>query len=206
MTYAGQQEWVWTANFEAFDAFPAEIGSTPAGTYRFAVEGSHRTGAPSANVPYELKSDEFVVSPWDGLTVNNFTANDGYVSFDVDSTYPTTYTSSAFPYVAPNMKGDELGGQFCYTCSFRPWAKEGIVQSAVVTIQRGIGATLEVAAELGDDGKWHLSTPLVPGDVAYVAPGGVVDNYGETNSEGTSSIELPLPPHGDPHGLAMPVL
>ena len=30
-TYADNQEWIWTANFEAFNAFPAEIGSTPAG-------------------------------------------------------------------------------------------------------------------------------------------------------------------------------
>ena len=36
-TYAGKQSWLWTANFEAFDAFPRTVipgGQTPAGTYR----------------------------------------------------------------------------------------------------------------------------------------------------------------------------
>ena len=38
-TYAGQFAWEWTANFEAYEAFPARLGSTPLGTYRFVVDG-----------------------------------------------------------------------------------------------------------------------------------------------------------------------
>ena len=54
-TYSGNQEWMWTANFEAFDAFPAAIGSTPAGTYRFVVDGLIRQGG--ADTPYHLESE-----------------------------------------------------------------------------------------------------------------------------------------------------
>lgn len=201
-TYSGNQQWLWTANFEAFNAIPEGIGSTPAGEYRFVAEGVYREGF--ADTPYSFESESFRVSPWDGLKVQDFAVEDGVASFTVDASYPKSYTS-VFPYIKTEgktaqgddvVKNDELGRPFCTTCSFRPWATEGIVQSAVVTIERGNGATLKVAATLGEDGRWRSSLPLVPGDRAYVAAGDVVDNYGETNGSGTDPIELPLPPTG----------
>jgi predicted acyl esterase len=49
--YAGQFQWRWTANFEAYEAFPARLGSTPAGSYRFVAEGCRNDGsAPQANL------------------------------------------------------------------------------------------------------------------------------------------------------------
>jgi hypothetical protein len=201
-TYAGNQEWAWTANFEAFNAFPAGIGSTPAGTYRFLVNGNHREGF--MDQTYEVTSDEFTVSAWDGIEVTDLRGDDdGTASFLVSSIYPETY-ESVFPYVTPHTKFEADRGElrpeeirsWCDTCSFRPWATTSTIESAIVTIERGVAATLKVPAELGADGRWHLSIPLVPGDVAYVAVGDVVDSYGETNAVASNVITLSLPPAG----------
>ena len=66
---AGQQEWRWTAHFEAFVA-PFDVGrpelATPAGTYKFVVSGERREG--HAVVPYEIESETFEVAPWDGIS------------------------------------------------------------------------------------------------------------------------------------------
>ena len=73
---AGGQVWKWTATFEAFvsrfdlvDPQGRTYRATPAGTYRFRVEGERREG--TADVPYTMTSDEFEVAPWDGITVEN---------------------------------------------------------------------------------------------------------------------------------------
>ncbi len=44
-TYTGQFAWEWTANFEAYEAFPARLGSTPLGSYRFVVDGCINDGS-----------------------------------------------------------------------------------------------------------------------------------------------------------------
>lgn len=186
-TYTGGQEWLWTANFEAFNAFPAEIGSTPEGTYRFVVQGHIRLGTPSVNESYELTSDEFTVNAWDGLAVENFQAGPGDVSFKVNSTYPNTYDSD-FRYVTAGSMNDDLGKPFCPQCSFRPWASEGTVVSALVTVVRADGSTEKVPAQLGTDGRWHAAVVLGEGDQAYVADGDVLDNYGETNGSPSDFI------------------
>jgi hypothetical protein len=80
---SGGQQWLWTAHFEAFVS-QFETGSgglaTPAGTYRFVVDGTRRSGgAPTA---YHLESDRFAVRPWGGITVNDpQRESDGTVSF-----------------------------------------------------------------------------------------------------------------------------
>ncbi|TXH04831.1 MAG: hypothetical protein E6R07_06985 [Nevskiaceae bacterium] len=119
--YTGTFEWRWTASFEAYSAFPARLGSTPVGQYRFRVRGQVRNNrAPSA---YGLVSAPFRVLPWSsegGVTVSrsgntlSFTASDRGVS------YPKTYSGSPFPFVAAS--GDAT---ICDTCSFRPWASVG---------------------------------------------------------------------------------
>jgi hypothetical protein len=192
--YSGAHEWVWTANFEAFDAFPAEIGSTPAGTYRFVVEGQSRQGF--ANVSYPVESEEFTVSPWDGLEIKGLRAEpDGSVSFEVNSKYPETYTS-VFPYVKHHLRGEadrgELRaadiGQWCDTCSFRPWATAGTVASAELTVVRADGDTETVSATLSN-GRWVADADLYAGDTAFVDQGDTVDNYGESNRQRSSVVE-----------------
>jgi hypothetical protein len=79
----GEQQWHWTAHFEAFVS-QFETGSgglaTPAGTYRFVVDGTHRSGG--TPVPYHLDSSEFQVRPWSGITVDDLRReDDGTVSF-----------------------------------------------------------------------------------------------------------------------------
>ena len=175
-TWTGGQEWLWTANFEAFVAFPARLqpnGATPLGTYRFVVDGvQHRGGA---DVPYHIESDPFTVSPWAGLNATAAkVSSTGTLSFAAAATYPRTYESS-FRYIS-----DDGNPVLCKTCSFRPWAKTAVVQSVVVRVLRATGASLDVPAHLVD-GRWVLPTRLYPGDVARILPGRIVGSSGATN-------------------------
>ncbi len=205
-TYGGTHDWIWTANFEAFNANPAGIGSTPEGEYRFVVDGTFRS-APATDGSYEVVSEPFTVSRWDGINVRGLTVGeDGSVSFTVDPIlYPHTY-ESVFPYIKDSgdtpqgdgvIKNDELGQPFCTTCTFRPWASGGEVETATVTVERADSTTETIAATKGEDGSWHADTDLFEGDRAYVAEGGVVDNYGERNAarsgeaQGTRSRPTP---------------
>ena len=61
------QRWEWTATFEAFVApfvTQEQNTATPAGDYRFVVDGMRREGSPAAPVPYHLESRTFTVGPW----------------------------------------------------------------------------------------------------------------------------------------------
>ncbi|MEA2461597.1 MAG: hypothetical protein QOH90_1774 [Actinomycetota bacterium] len=188
-TYSGNEEWTWTANFEAFDALPAGIGSTPSGDYRFVVDGTiHQDGAA---VPYHLESDTFSVSPWDGIQVTDLRIDPGArsASFAVPAySYPQTYESE-FPYVKVQMENDNVGVPFCVTCSFRAWATSGTVTSAVLTIDHKAGPDQQVQARLVD-GRWVAPIRLRKGDSIFVAAGAVRDNYGETNGSGTTPVSI----------------
>jgi hypothetical protein len=90
----GGQEWHWTAHFEAFVS-GFDLGdrprATPEGTYRFVVDGERRQGG--AVVSYRVVSEEFDVSPWDGITVDDLELNGGgMVSFRAGPR--STYTVS----------------------------------------------------------------------------------------------------------------
>ncbi|MDQ3914002.1 MAG: hypothetical protein M3323_01540 [Actinomycetota bacterium] len=186
-TYRGDEEWVWTAGFEAFDAFPAGIGSTPAGEYRFVVDGDIRQGGEP--VTYHLESDPFLVQPWDGVEVTDLRVDPGAVSFRATSNYPRTYEGSPFPYVAVATKNDDTGVPFCTTCSFRPWASSGQIVSAGVTVVRSTGAVEVVPAQLVD-GRWSAPVVLGAGDRAYVEAGAVLDEYGERNAAASASVTV----------------
>lgn len=197
-TYAGNQEWIWTANFEAFHPLPAGIGSTPEGEYRFVVNGLIRQGG--EDVSYSLTSDEFEVSAWDGIEVQDLRVEpDGSVSFGVDTTYPLGKDGGPFEdYIDLNaQKGEADRGEikpgdlksWHHLRSFRPWATEGIVEQAIVTVTRVDGTVDSVTAVLGDDSRFHAVTDLYEGDRAVVRPGGVVDNYGETNGNASATVE-----------------
>ena len=170
----GSHEWLWTAAFEAYSAFPARLGQTPEGTYRFVVDGHRRAGR--ATAPYRVESATFTVSPWQGMTVSDVRAEpDGRVSFVVDPVaYPRTYTSP-FRYIR-----DDGDANLCKTCTFRPWASTASVVSAVLTVERDHGAGRTVRATFAD-GRWWADAGLKKGETAYVAPGGVRDANGETN-------------------------
>ncbi len=179
-TYTGRQEWRWTANFEAYDGFPARIGSTPTGTYRFVVDGVARTTGKDA--PYSLVSQPFQVTPWTGMRVTDGQVDQaGDVSFAVPaSSYPRSY-ASAFRTIGDD-KNNNGGSAFCRTCSFRPWAQTAPAVSAVVTVTRADGTVRQVPARLVA-GRWVAATRLAAGDRAVVAAGAVHDSYGETNGE-----------------------
>jgi hypothetical protein len=175
-TYLGNQEWLWTANFEAFIAFPATVvpgGQTPVGTYRFVVDGLIRQGG--SNEPYHLESAPFTVSPWTGVTVSAAKVEPGgSVSFSAAATYPRTY-DSPFRYIA-----DDGNAVLCKTCSFRPWASGSTIVAATVHVVRADGTTADVPATLRD-GRWVAATALKPGDAATIRPGAVVDAAGAAN-------------------------
>lgn len=178
-TYRGRQEWLWTAGFEAFDAFPARIGSTPTGTYRFVVDGVARTTGKDA--AYALTSQPFAVTPWTGVQVTDGRVDGaGDVSFVVpDSDYPDSYASS-FRTIKDDGRIKAGTSRICRTCSFRPWAASAPAASAVVTVTRAAGSVEQVPASLVD-GRWTADTSLLPGDTAVVAVGAVLDAFGETN-------------------------
>lgn len=220
-TYSGSHDWVWTANFEAFNANPAGIGSTPKGTYRFVVDGNTTSAAGSSACSagvrlleetrsfrcYRAESEPFTVGAWDGINVTGLTVeDDGSVSFGVDPIeYPKSYRSE-FPYVQTATKTDELGVAFCTTCSFRPWATGSTVSSAAVTVERADGTSEQVPATRGEDGRWHADTKLYEGDRAYISEGAVVDEYGETNGARSATGEGRNPrPTPTPTQTAAPV-
>ncbi len=180
-TYSGRQEWLWTAGFEAYDAFPARLGSTPTGTYRFVVDGVSRTTG--EDQPYTLTSQPFDVRPWTGVQVRDGRVDDaGDASFVVpDSDYPNSY-ASAFRTIGDDGRIAAGTSRVCRTCSFRPWASTAQAASAVVTVTRAGGAVQEVPATLVD-GRWTADTSLLPGDTAVVAAGAVRDAFGETNRD-----------------------
>jgi hypothetical protein len=198
-TRTGSQEWVWTAAFEAYDGFPARLGSTPAGQYRFVVDGEIRTGG--ENTPYHLES-AFTVSPWDGVVARDLRQEpDGRLSFAVDPVvYPRTY-ASPFRFVK-----DDGNAVLCKTCTFRPWAAGATVVSAAVTVIRDHGASRVVPATY-ENGRWYGTTELAKGETAVVAPGTVRDSYGERNAAPSNSVlgpprnDHPQPPATHPAGV-----
>lgn len=170
-TYAGDTEWRWTANFEAFSAFPSRLGQTPAGSYRFVVDGHVADGDVAT---YQLTSEPFTVRPWDGVDVDAVTVEAGTVSFTAGSQYPRTYTSP-FRFVVDDDRTD-----VCKTCTFRPWAETAEAVEAIVTVTRAGGRVDRVVATQ-QDGRWTAATSLGDGDRATIEPGDLVDANGETN-------------------------
>jgi hypothetical protein len=103
---AGEFVWEWTATFEAFvsevelpDARGEGHRATPAGTYRFVVDGEHRTGPGDQVAPYSLTSEPFEVRPWDGLTVDAVRVGPGStVQVDVGPSSTEVFEGRAFAY------------------------------------------------------------------------------------------------------------
>jgi len=184
-TYAGGQEWRWTAGFEAFDAFPATVlpgGQVPAGWYRFVVSGEIRQdGEP---VPYHVESTAFSVSPWGGVSARDASVeHGGSVSFRAESMYPRSY-ASPFPFVS-----DDGNQVLCKTCTFRPWASSADVVEATVLVTAPHRPDRTVEARL-IDGVWVAQTRLRLGESALIPAGGLTDEHGETNGSAIPLISL----------------
>jgi hypothetical protein len=221
---AGQFPWRWTAVFEPHDSdivLPDLQGvrrtQTPAGTYRFVVDGNRR-GLAGAVVPYHLESTPFEVTPWEGITVSDLRAEaDGSVSFAVGPDYPypagasntspaddapaidlpDTWSDGTFGFMHGRDPGDDVktypGGDveaFCFHCSFQPWADTSVVDSAVVTVQRADGAR-QAPATWDPEARRFRTAPgsVGAGGTAVVAAGGVVDTYGERNGTPSSAVD-----------------
>ncbi|MCU1591458.1 MAG: hypothetical protein JWP11_2714 [Frankiales bacterium] len=188
------QEWLWTATFEAFDAWPkADVpgGQVPSGTYRFVVNGNiHQGGKPT---PYTLNSKPFDVTPWDGLKASDPTVSNGDVSVTPNPVvYPRTYTPDASFRFISDDGGDVpsgAGSAFCRTCSFRPWARTGTVESVLVTVAKDGVVARTVPAVEQPDGSWKAATALQPGEVAFVNRTGIRDSYGEINASPTQAVD-----------------
>jgi hypothetical protein len=177
--HAGQFEWRWTASFEAFDAFPAALGQTPEGTNRFVVSGTRRdpiADAATGTTTYELTSEPFEVTPWDGIMVHDLAVEGGDVTFTVPpSRYPRTY-SSPFRFVR-----DDGNAVLCKTCSFRPWASGAPIESVTVDVIDPSGETVRSVEATNDGDAWIADTNLVAGEVAWIDRGHVRDAWGEIN-------------------------
>jgi hypothetical protein len=197
----GGHEWHWTAHFEAFVA-PFDVGSeraTPAGTYRFAVEGERRESG--EEVPYELTSGKFEVKPWDGIAISGLREeSDGRVSvgvgsenspFDSDGAvgpidYPDSYGG---PRKAEFVRWDrtlDRGEWFCFTCSFRPWLDAGDAERVQMTFFDPAGGFETVAATREGD-RWVSERPLAEGESAFVGAGCVEDEHGNFNGSGSEA-------------------
>lgn len=188
----GNHTYPWTATFETFD------GVAP-GVYRFVVDGQHRRGGRAH--PYEIVSDPFTVDVWRGLSVRDLHVAGDTARFRVSGIeaevadeqllpgpvdlpvghvrYPFTY-SSEVPFLDTQMM--ERGGwRYCFRCTFRPWAADGKVLHAAVTVRRTDGATTVHDATLVD-GWWQAAgLGLNAGDRVTVEPGQVLDEHGNTN-------------------------
>ena len=179
----GSHAWKWTANFEAFDAWPRTTvpgGQVPNGTYRFVVYGKAHAGG--AVQPYSLTSDSFDVTPWTGISVSDLRREaNGDVSFVVDPiAYPRTYSNPAVSFFIR----DDGKTTVCELCAFRPWATTGSVASASVTVgDTKVPATFDAAS-----GRWVAPAQLWNGATAVVAPGDVVDEYGEVNGAASAPV------------------
>jgi hypothetical protein len=90
---AGEYVWEWTASWEAYvgevpmpDATGTVRRATPAGTYRFAIDGRRRTSLGDMVTKYHLTSAPFQVTPWQGITAGTPQVNGGTVRVAVGPT------------------------------------------------------------------------------------------------------------------------
>jgi predicted acyl esterase len=190
-TYGGQQEWLWTANFEAFDGFPARLGSTPAGVYRFVVEGcindfsapaasftSRITGFLSGMLPDALASQAFQPAacrsggtPY-GFASTGFEVEPGAhrvesLVSDGNGNLTIGVAARSIPQTYESdfrfvNAGDDFGS-YCKECSFRPWAYSTAAPVSVALVVDGV--TYPVA---GSGTTWTASVGAEGGRSASI--------------------------------------
>lgn len=201
---AGGKSYEWTATWEAFE-------TTPPGTYRFVVDGHHRSDR-TAN-PYRVESNGFTVSPWSGIAAHDLEvdADTGTASVSVDGVelttsesqletdedavldpdeihYPDTYDSD-LDYIRTGLDARDPH-RYCYRCTFRAWADSGRVAKVLVTVISQDGSESTHTASL-DGNRWVVKgLSLAPGDRVVVAEGDAVDEYGNVNGAPSNEVSL----------------
>jgi hypothetical protein len=215
----GTFQWKWTASFEAFssdiaqpDASGVSRRQTPAGQYRFVVEGRHRPAPAADPRPYRLESRAFTVAPWDGIKASDLRLEpDNTVSFAAGPVGRHTFGTGREYVVGPIDYPDAYGSpfrfldgerrlftyglsdpgrhqQYCPRCAFRPWADTGQLRTATVVVGKG-SRTRTVQAHLDPaTGRWRTTYQLRPTESARVPAGGLVDEHGETNGSASGSV------------------
>jgi hypothetical protein len=210
---AGGFPWKWTATFEAFGSrFDTGSGrSTPAGTYRFVVDGlAQKGGAPT---PYHLESTPFAVGDWTGIIADDARQeSDGRVSFAVGPRhtyegseigpidYPDSYDSPVrFIHDQRTFVRDPAAPNdpsryewYCLDCTFRPWADFGDATDAKVMFVAPNGKVDEVAAS-EQGGRWVTDEPLRDRSVAVIGADCVHDAFGDRNGGPSAVIGGSLP-------------
>ena len=231
---AGQFSWEWTASWEAMvsevplpDATGRPRRATPAGTYRFVIDGQRRARAGNVVEDYHLESEPFRVTPWKGITVDDLQIAGDTVRVDVGPTttevfdertwtfgaidYPDTWAwEKVLTSVADKRGLTEKGAHgehgnrvfyryragthddqpYCVFCRFHPWQESGEASRGWITVHRADGTTERVAAQRSGS-QLVASVALATGDRVFVAPGDIVDRYGNTNAAGSNVVAVP---------------
>lgn len=213
---AGDFAWRYSASFETqnadirlTDARGNDVTQTPAGTYRFVIDGRRREGVPATVTPYHLESEPFEVAPWNGITVSDLRAEpNGKISFVVGPTstytfgsdtitvagvdYPDSYAGSPFTEFINAVKERKYSGAaselFCFQCSFRPRAERADVVSATLTGVNPSGETFDLPAFLDSDGRFRTVNAIGSSQCARLDPARVFDAFGESNLAGLATV------------------
>ena len=216
----GSFEWHWTAHFEAFAGrFETVEGNraTPAGTYRFVVDGRRRKGR--AVQPYRVESAPFEVQPWDGITVEDLKVDgDGRVSFKVGPRtarpfpgvpglvsqigpidYPDTYDyGSAGPlprFIEKKWRGKrdpeapDDGSKIEWLCDECSF-RPWLDSGDAETANLRVASTegSEIVPARREGDRWVSERPLTAGEAAYVGAGCVQDPYGNFNGAASGVV------------------
>ena len=186
-SYAGQQAWEWRAGFEAYSAFPARLGSTPLGRYRFLVQGCINDGVtdpaslqgrfgallaaltPDFATPLieQLLGDgcaggarpyQLASEPFEVRPWSGTLENLSAGAGQIRFELPAYPRSAASPFA---FVADDADPRSCDTCSFRPWARRVVAVSAEL---EGVGSALPQCTRLpGDRQQCSLALPGKPG-------------------------------------------
>ena len=76
---------------------------------------------------------------------------------------------------------------YCFRCSFRPWADTGRPERAWLTIVSPDGSEERISAQRR--GERFFVSRSRGGERAYVAPGDLVDEFGNANGERSAEIK-----------------
>ncbi len=171
----GQHTWIWTARFEAYTAFPARLGSTQPGEYRFCIVG--RRKAAGSIEGYRFCSNTFEVKPYSKIAITDVVKNATSVSFTVPAIrHPIIVKSEMFPAI----KESTSDKRFCVSCNLRPWAVDGKLAEAVLVVKQGEKERRIKAACDATLGRCSADVPAGFGAVAVE----VKDTDGNTGVKG----------------------
>ncbi|MGH2709655.1 MAG: neutral/alkaline non-lysosomal ceramidase N-terminal domain-containing protein [Actinomycetota bacterium] len=200
----GGKAYEWTATWEVFD-------ETTPGTYRFVVDGRHRSDRTAS--PYHLESAPFDVSAWKGIAAHDLVVNrsSGMAAFHVGGVeittpeaqletdedaaiaadevhYPDTYESD-LDYISAGIDNRDPH-RYCYRCTFRPWADTGRIATAEITVIHQDGSRDSYPASFQAGFFLATGLQLASGDTVVVEAGDVIDQYGNVNGAPSNEVSL----------------